>query len=137
MVDAHAFFFGAVCYKGTRACVMTPTERAIVFWVGCVGLRLFLAYSARCASTEALRWAGLVALLPACGFFYLFVTNGRREGREAGGRIWWTGLRPVHGALYLAFAVLAIRGCSDVAWVPLAADVLVGALAWLWYYACV
>jgi len=110
---------------------MTPQQRLIAFLVGCIGTRLWFVYLAKTVSPEHLRTMGWVALIPAAGFIYLYMTDSRQTGQEAGGRIWWNSLRPVHGCLYLLFALLAIKQDMDSAWIPLAIDVTIGLLAWL------
>jgi hypothetical protein len=58
---------------------------------------------------------------------YLF--DLRPTGAEAGGRIWWNSLRPVHSLLYALFAYLAILGMQDKAWIVLITDTLLGLAA--------
>ena len=110
---------------------MTPQQRLIAFLVGCIGIRLWFVYLAKTVSPEYLQIMGWLALLPAMGFIYLYTTDSRQTGAEAGGRIWWNSLRPVHGCLYLSFALLAIKQDMDFAWMPLALDVSIGLLAWM------
>jgi hypothetical protein len=111
--------------------------RSIAFWIGCIGIRTLFAYLAYIASNKYLQIMGALALVPAIGFIVIHIGGLRKRGIEVapgGGEIWWSTLRPVHGFLYLAFAVLALckrRGC---AWVALAADVFIGVLAKLFHY---
>jgi hypothetical protein len=72
---------------------------------------------------------GGLALLPAIGFFYIYLTGARKTGPEVfGGRIWWNDLRPFHGTMYAIFAFLALFG-FPYAWIILLVDVLVGTTA--------
>lgn len=113
-----------------RTMLTNPMIRALVFLVGCIGTRSALAFLAARASPDILHIMGLVALLPAIGFAYIYVTGSRTTGPEVGGeRIWWDGLRPVHSVLYAMFAYHAIRRDKD-AWRFLAVDVGIGFLAW-------
>lgn len=109
--------------------------RPLLFLVGCVGVRAALAYAAyaagRAGATAWLRAMAVAALAVAAGFFLIYANGWRTTGPETfGDRIWWNDLRPVHGALYLAFAVLALRG-SEAAWIPLAVDVSIGLAAFV------
>lgn len=111
-------------------------KHALLFIVGCLGTRSLFAYLAKRADTSQLRWIGYLALLPAIGFIYIFLTGSRPVGLEVGGgRIWWNNLRPVHAGMYLLFAYLAITGNTMYAWRVLAFDVLFGLGAFIWHYA--
>ena len=68
------------------------------------------------------------------GFFYIFITGSRVTGTETlGDKIWWNNLRPVHGLLYLLFAIYAYQGNKD-AWVFLLVDVMLGLLSFLTFH---
>jgi len=89
---------------------------------------------AKIANPTYLQYMGYVALLPAIGFFYIFLTGSRKTGAEVfGGTIWWNDLRPVHGLLYLLFAYNAITG-NSFAWVYLLIDVLIGLTSFLVFH---
>jgi len=113
-------------------------SHALLFLIGCLGTRSLFAYLAKQANPTQLRWLGYLAMLPAIGFIYIFLTGVRPTGLEVGGgRIWWNNLRPLHAAMYLLFAYLAITGStvySIQAWHVLAADVLLGIAAFLAHY---
>jgi len=103
------------------------TKRALLFSV-CLATRLALAWAAY-KYYAYLPYMGALALLPAAGFLLIYAGGLRRTGAEVfGGRIWWNDLRPVHGLLYAAFAVLALARVRH-AWVLLLADVAIGAAA--------
>jgi hypothetical protein len=99
--------------------------RYALFLIGCIGTRAaaaWLAYS----FPQWLPYMGIVAALIAAGFFTIYLLDLRKTGAEVfGERIWWNHLRPVHGAIYAGFAVLAFKGSRN-AWILLAADVLLG-----------
>lgn len=104
-------------------------KRIILFLTGCLGSRLALVYLAKTASQNVLEIMGALALLPAAGFFYLYLTGSRKTGAEVfGDRIWWNGLRPFHGTMYAIFAILALFKFPH-AWIVLLVDVLVGTAA--------
>ena len=101
-------------------------KRYLLFLVGCMGTRLLLAYLAKIASPTVLFYMGILALLPAIGFMYLFFSGTRKTGPEVfGDKIWWNKLRPVHSLLYFLFAYFAIAGYKN-AWMFLLIDVIVG-----------
>ncbi len=106
-------------------------QRVLLFLIGCIGTRTALAALAKYASPEWLQIMGTLALIPAFGFYLIFVFGLRETGPEVfGERIWWNNLRPVHGTLYLLFAIFAIQK-KDFAWMFLAADVTFGLLAYI------
>ena len=109
-------------------------KRFLLFLFGCITLRFFLVFLAKRASKNLLLAMGTIALLPAIGFFYLFFSGKRKVGSETfGAKIWWNKLRPVHGILYLLFAIYAIRG-DPRAWVFLLTDVIIGIVSFLVFY---
>ena len=74
---------------------------------------------------------GYLALLPAIGFTYIYLTGARKTGAEVfGEKIWWNNLRPVHAFLYGAFAYNAINKNRD-SWMILLLDVVVGLAGFL------
>ena len=99
----------------------------------CIAFRialLVLAYRLKGASPAHREAAAAAAAAVGVGFLAVW---GRRmrafESTARGGRVWWDDLRPLHGALYLLFAVLAYRGVEH-AWAVLALDVAIGIAAW-------
>lgn len=110
----------------------TLQKRFALFLVGCMGARTLIAYVAKTAPAWLLPYLGYAALVPAVGFLWIWATGARQTGAEVfGGRIWWNALRPVHAALYTAFAVAAIGWHSPHAWKFLAADAVLGLGAFL------
>lgn len=103
----------------------TLTKRTLLFLIFCIGTRILFAYIAK-TYTNYLPLMGILALLPAIGFFYLFLSGKRKTGGEVfGDKIWWNDLRPAHGTLYLLFAISALMKKS-YAWIFLAIDVVLG-----------
>jgi hypothetical protein len=101
-------------------------KRLLLFLISCIGIRALFVIIAKNLSGDYLRYAGYLALLPAIGFAYIFLTGARQTGPETiGGRIWWNNLRPIHSVLYFLFAYNAIRGAQN-AWVYLLIDVVFG-----------
>ena len=74
---------------------------------------------------------GYLALLPAVGFMYIYLTGSRTTGPEVfGEKIWWNSIRPVHSLFYFLFAYSAVKGIRG-AWIYLWMDVLFG-LSMFW-----
>lgn len=108
-------------------------SRWLLFLLGCIGVRLIFVIIAKFTSKQNLPYLGYLALLPAIGMLYLWVTNSRLTGREAGGKIWWHSWRIVHSALYFAFALSAISSNPN-AYLYLAADVIIGLSLFFTHY---
>jgi hypothetical protein len=112
----------------------TLQKRILLFLIGCIGVRLLLVYIAKNISIQLLKYMGYIALIPALGFFYIFLTGMRKTGPEVfGDKIWWNNIRPVHGILYLLFSYNAIIGNKN-AWVYLLIDVIFGLISFLIYH---
>ena len=106
-------------------------QRFLMFLIGCIGLRLLFAIIAKYVNANYLKYLGYLALLPAIGFLYIFLTGARKTGPETfGAKIWWNNLRPLHSLLYFLFAYNAIIG-NKQAWVYLLVDVLFGLISFL------
>lgn len=117
----------------------TPSERRVMFWIGCIGSRVALAWLAKSTTSlfvlKSMAYAGIVL---AAAFMYLFWSGKRTTGVEVGGgRIWWNWLRPVHSILWGTFSWMVLGGTEQTrrrAWLALAADVLIGTGAYLLQY---
>ena len=78
---------------------------------------------------------GILALIPAIGFITIYLLDLRKKGAEVfESKIWWNDLRPIHGILYLLFAIYAIKKEQNYAWIPLLIDVTIGLTAFLYYH---
>ena len=109
----------------------TLQERILLFLIACIGTRSLFVYLAKNASKQHLKYMGYLALLPAIGFLYIYLTGSRKTGAEVfGGKIWWNNLRPIHSMLYFLFAYNAING-NPSAWVFLLIDVTFGLISFL------
>ena len=105
-------------------------NRTLLFLVGCIGLRLALAYFAKIASPAHLKLMAVGAGLISIGFATIYAFGLRKTGIETGGElIWWNELRPLHAVLFATFAFMAWNGDQN-AWKVLMADTLVGLSAW-------
>ena len=109
----------------------TIQKRFLLFLFGCIVTRLLFAYLAKEISLKYLPLLGYLALMPAIGFIYIFLTGSRKTGAEVfGEKIWWNNLRPLHATLYLLFAYNAIYRVKR-AWIYLLIDVLIGLFSFL------
>ena len=114
---------------------MNPIQkRFLLFLIGCIGSRSLFAILAKNISLNYLPILGYIALLPAIGFIYIYLTGSRKTGLEVGGeKIWWNNLRPIHSLLYFLFAYNAINGCST-SWIYLFIDVIIGLGSFLFFH---
>ena len=109
-------------------------KRFILFLCGCILVRLIFVYLAKVISLKYLPFLGYLALIPAIGFTYIFLTGSRKIGVEVfGDKIWWNNLRPIHAILYFLFAYNAINRVSS-SWVYLLIDVVIGLFSFLFYH---
>ena len=70
-----------------------------------------------------------MALIPAIGFTYIYLTDSRKTGPEVmGDKIWWNDLRPIHALLFFLFAYEAINYKTE-SYKYLLFDVILGLLA--------
>jgi hypothetical protein len=109
-------------------------KRILLFLFGCITVRTLFVYLAYGASSKWLKIYGYLALLPAIGFLYIFMSGSRKTGGETfGAPIWWNYIRPVHSLLYFAFAWNAI--CENKnSWMYLAADVVLGLVSFILHH---
>jgi hypothetical protein len=106
-------------------------QRFLMFLIGCIGIRSIFVIIAKNINTIYLKYLGYLALAPAIGFMYIYLTGSRKTGAEVfGEKIWWNSLRPIHSILYFMFAYNAIIG-NKQAWIYLLVDVLIGLISFL------
>jgi len=109
-------------------------KRFLLFLIGCIGLRTLFVYIAKTIKPKLLPILGIIALIPAIGFSYIYITHSRKTGGETfGQKIWWGDLRPIHALLYFTFAYMAITKDSR-AWTILFLDVALGLTAFIIYH---
>lgn len=114
---------------------MTPLQKRItLFLFGCIGIRTLITYIAKTIPSQYLPYMGYLALIPAVGFMYFYLSGTRTTGPEVfGDRIWWNPIRPLHAMLYGLFAYSAILA-SPEAWKFLFADTVFGLVSFLVYH---
>lgn len=104
-------------------------NRILAFLFGCMIVRFAWAFAAYRFSTDIVWWMTWPALVIGLGMWIIFLFDLRPTGAEVNHeRIWWNHLRPLHGTLYLAFALLAFTR-SVHAHKLLFADAILGFLA--------
>jgi hypothetical protein len=109
-------------------------KRFLLFLIGCIGTRSFFVYVAKNVGPKYLQLLGYLALLPAIGFMYIYLTGSRKTGGEVfGEKIWWNDLRPLHSLLYFLFAYNAIIG-NTKSWIYLLVDVIFGLVSFLVFH---
>ena len=109
-------------------------QRFLLFLIGCIGIRSLFVVIAKYINKEYLKYLGYLAVLPAIGFMYIYLSGSRKTGAEVfGEKIWWNNLRPIHSILYFLFAYNAIVGNSQ-SWIYLLLDVLIGLLSFLLHH---
>ena len=109
-------------------------QRFLMFLIGCIGIRSIFVVIAKYIDTNYLKYLGFLALLPAIGFIYIYLTGARKTGAEVfGEKIWWNDLRPIHSVLYFLFAYNAIIG-NKHSWIYLFIDVLIGLISFLTHH---
>ena len=109
-------------------------KRFLLFLFGCIGVRSLFVYIAKNVNSQLLMYMGYLALIPAVGFIYLYLSGSRKVGNEVfGEKIWWNNLRPIHGLMYFLFSYNAITGNKN-AWIYLLIDVIIGLISFLIFH---
>lgn len=108
-------------------------KRFLLFLLGCIPVRLSFMLIAK-NYTNYLKIMSYFALAISIGFFYIFSTGSRTTGTETfGDKIWWNNLRPIHGLLYLLFAIFAYKE-NKHAWIFLLIDVMLGLISFITFH---
>ena len=110
---------------------MNQLEKTFLFFlIGCIGVRLLFVIIAKNINKKHLKYLGYLALFPAIGFMYIYVTGSRKGLGVFGEKIWWNDLRPIHSILYFLFAYNAIIG-NRHSWIYLLTDVFISFVSFL------
>ena len=114
---------------------MNAIQKRFLGFLGlCIPSRIFFVYLAKKIDRKYLPYLGYLSLLPAIGFFTIYMLDLRKTGIETqGSKIWWNNLRPVHAFLYFYFAYLAINSNIN-SYKILLFDVIIGLVAFLIYH---
>jgi len=109
-------------------------KRLMLFLLLCIPARILITYIVKNVDKQYLPYLAMIGLLISGGFIFIYLFDYRKTGAEVfGDKIWWNDLRPVHGSLYLMFALLAFKK-NKYAWIPLAVDVVIGFTAFMIYH---
>ena len=112
-------------------------KRFALFLGMCIPIRLALTYITKVMPVKFLPLLGIPYLLFGLGIIYIYMTNSRIRGAETmGDKIWWNALRPVHGLLFLVFAMSAFFRNPD-SWILLLIDTIIGFVAFWTYHVSV
>lgn len=112
----------------------TIQRRFVLFLFGCIFVRIIITILAKQIDPSYLPYMGFIALFPAFGFLFIFLTGSRKTGLEVGGdKIWWDCLRPLHSLLYFLFAYNAFYKNPN-SWQFLALDVSIGLISFLLHH---
>jgi len=109
-------------------------KRFLAFLFACIPARLLIAWIAKKVPNNYLPYLGLLALLPATGFLYIYLGCIRKTGGETFvQKIWWDKLRPIHAFMFYLFAYLAITK-NKKAYLVLFTDAMLGLVSFLIYH---
>jgi hypothetical protein len=109
-------------------------KRFLAFLFACIPARLLIAWIAKKVPNNYLPYLGLLALLPATGFLYIYLSGIRKTGGGIfGQKIWWNKLRPVHAFMFYLFAYLAFHK-NKKAYLVLFTDAMFGLVSFLIYH---
>lgn len=98
----------------------------------CIIVRISLVLLSKYINPNYLPILGYIALIPAIGFFYTYLSGSRKTG-ILGQKTWWNNLRPIHALLYLIFAIYAINR-SNKSYIFLLIDVILGITVFITYH---
>lgn len=109
-------------------------KSSYLFFLGCIPVRLFLAYLAYYAhkhnNKSLMLLMMIITFFIGMGFLSIYFMGWRKTGFEVDDKkIWWNSLRPIHGTIYLlSFLLLITRNSKYVkyVWPLLLLDVLIG-----------
>lgn len=66
-------------------CMNYILKRFLLFLIGCIGTRLMFVVVAKKINRKYLPYLGYIALAPAVGFMYIYLTKSRTTGPEVFG----------------------------------------------------
>ena len=110
---------------------MKETIRKIIFLIFCIGARILLAYISKNLSEQNLKFSSFIGFCIGIMFIILYLFDFRKFGIEASnGIVWWNSFRPVHGILFILYAIYAYKG-EKKAYYILLIDASLGLLIWI------
>lgn len=123
---------------------MISKERIATFLFGCILVRSILVYLAYYLEQTPHKYLQnlliLVCFLIGFSMILIYFGIGRERAdqqllgwKDSDSKVWWNDLRPLHGFLYILFAVLTALGYNNT-WVILLLDTLIGLSAWMLHH---
>jgi uncharacterized membrane protein YdcZ (DUF606 family) len=107
-------------------------SQLILFLFVCLVIRFLFVIVALYVSPDTVKlYMSPIAFVIGISFIVIYLFDLRKTGQEVIGKsksIWWNNLRPVHGIMYLLFAIAGYHKMK-FAWVFLLIDVILGILA--------
>ena len=100
-------------------------ERALLFWLLCIPLRLLIAWI---VAYHGKKEMALAAFLIVVGFMMKVIESPGKG--FFGGKTWWTELRKLHVLTWLIAALLLVTDKYYYAGVTLLLDAVVGMVGW-------
>ena len=113
--------------------MLSKEQRILYFLIGCIGFRTVLAITPLYIPENMLPLLGIITITIGTTFLFLYFTNGRMNAPEGGGVTWWANYRLIHGLLYLTASIYLLNR-DRTAWIPLANDVFLGLVFFLFKY---
>ena len=109
-------------------------KRFLLFLFGCLIVRFLFVIVAIKINKKYLPYLGVISIIPALGFIYIYLGGYRKSGGETfGQKIWWNNLRPIHAILYSIFSYLAIMKNNN-SYIPLLMDVIIGLVSFIFHH---
>ena len=123
---------------------MISSKRILTFLFGCILLRIILALSAYYFESNKYRIPvimGIVAFIMGLSFFSIYfdiagtasVNKQLQVWMDQDSKVWWNNLRPLHGTMYIIFALLVFFNIK-YSYVVLSLDVTIGLIAWILHH---
>ena len=119
---------------------MISQERILTFLFGCILLRsifVYLAYFFKNKHEYFLYLLAIVCFFIGLSMILIYFGVGRESAdkqllgwNDDDSVLWWNDLRPIHGSLFILFAILTALN-YDNTWIILLVDTLIGISAWI------
>lgn len=113
---------------------MISTKRIVLFLIGCIGTRLLFVFLAKRLLQIPNKYSNMLPLgylFAGIGILSIYFFKLRNVGSETFGEpIWWNQIRPLHGFLWITYAIAAYYKLKT-SWIILLADTLIGFIAWI------
>ena len=112
--------------------MLSLLQRSILFLTVCLPIRIiFFRQALKYPDHKYTILLSYFYLLAGIGIIYLYMTNGRLQAFESGGKLWWNNLRPFFGLLWLGFFISILFKFNRYSYIFLFAEVLLGLTAFL------